>query len=147
MFSPTFYGIALILLGILAAPSFILSKTPEAKGVLDKIAPFQGWIGLVFCLTGLISVVQSLRYMSLLIKFVPVLWFTGLATGVMLVLLGFILAYPLIIRFASNNEQAKAKADQLIAKLAPMQGKLGLGGIVLGIWCVIASFTITPSLF
>jgi hypothetical protein len=36
------YGITLIVLSILAVPSLILSKKPEAKEYLDKFAPYHG---------------------------------------------------------------------------------------------------------
>ena len=38
-------GIVLVVLGALALPSLIAAKAPNAKDLLDKIAPYQGWIG------------------------------------------------------------------------------------------------------
>jgi len=38
------YGITLVLLSIIAVPSLILSKKPDAKELLKKIEPYQGWI-------------------------------------------------------------------------------------------------------
>ena len=48
-----FYGIQLILLSIIAVPSLILSKKPNAAELLAKIEPYQGWIGLIFCIGGI----------------------------------------------------------------------------------------------
>jgi hypothetical protein len=38
-----FTGLWLALLGILAAPNLIISKKPEAKEIIAKLAPYQGW--------------------------------------------------------------------------------------------------------
>lgn len=43
-------GIVLIVLGALALPSLIGAKAPGAKDLLDKVAPFQGWIGAIAAL-------------------------------------------------------------------------------------------------
>ena len=39
----------------------------------------------------------------------------------------------------SKNETAKKKGEELLAKLAPIQGKLGLFGIIVGVWTIVAS--------
>lgn len=36
------WGITLILLSILAVPSLLLSKRPDARELLEKIEPYQG---------------------------------------------------------------------------------------------------------
>lgn len=40
----------------------------------------------------------------------------------------------------SKNKQAKEKGAQMLEKLAPIQGKLGLARIVIGIWVIVAYF-------
>ncbi len=133
------YGITLIVLGILAAPSLLLSKKPNAKELLDKITPYQGWIGLAFCIWGIIGVIQAILAMGLLGSH-PIWWITWLAGSAVEAVLGFILGYGMINKYLlSNSEEAKKKGEQLLAKLAPIQGKLGLAGIVVGIWVIAAS--------
>ncbi|ONF85588.1 hypothetical protein BWD13_13515 [Leptospira santarosai serovar Grippotyphosa] len=39
----------------------------------------------------------------------------------------------------SKNEEAKKKGAELLAKLAPIQGKLGIFGIAVGVWTIVAS--------
>ena len=133
------YGISLIILGILAAPSLILSRRPDAKDLLDKITPYQGWMGLVFCVWGIWVIIQAVFKIGLLGSF-PIWWLTWISAGVLLALLGFILGYGMINKLVlSKNEEAKEKGEQLLAKLAPIEGKLGLFAIILGIWVIIAS--------
>ncbi len=133
------YGILLIILGILAVPSLILSKKPNAKELLDKITPFQGWIGIIFCIWGIWGIISCILGISLLSVW-PILWITSLLVAIVEAVLGFLLGYGLIVKYAlSKNEQAAAKGEQLMKKLAPMQGIFGIIAIVLGVWMIIAS--------
>lgn len=133
------FGITLIILGILAAPSLLLSKKPNAQELLDKITPYQGWIGLGFCVWGVISIVQAILRIGWLTTY-PIYWITYIAVAVVTAALGFILGYGMINKhLLSKNEEAKAKGEVLLAKLRPLQGKLGLAAIILGIWAIISS--------
>jgi hypothetical protein len=133
------YGITLIILGILAAPSLLLSKKPNAQELLDKITPYQGWIGLAFCFWGIWGVIQALLNIGWLGDW-PIWWITWLVGSALEAVLGFILGYGMINKLVlSKNEEAKKKGEMLLAKLAPIQGKLGLAGIIIGVWVIIAS--------
>jgi len=133
------YGITLIILGILAAPSLLLSKKPNAKELLDKITPYQGWIGLIFCFWGLWGVISAVLNISILGDW-PIWWITWIASSAIEAILGFILGYGMISKMIlSKNEEAKKKGERLLQKLAPIQGKLGLYGIIIGIWVIVAS--------
>lgn len=135
-----FWGITLIILGILAAPSLILSRRPDADKILGKITPYQGWIGIIFCFWGIYGIIWSVTTIPL-IAWAPVWWFTLLIGSIMEMILGFILGYGLIAKFIfSRSEAAKEKGAAIIAKLAPVQGTLGIIGIIVGIWVIIASF-------
>ena len=133
------YGITLIILGILAAPSLLLSKRPDAKEILSKIAPYQGWIGLVFSFWGIWGIIQAVINIGLLGSY-PIWWITWVAGSLVEAVLGFILGYGMINKLLlSKNEEAKKKGEQLLQKLAPIQGKLGLAGIIVGIWTIVAN--------
>lgn len=134
------YGITLIVLGILAAPSLLLSKKPNAQELLDKITPYQGWIGLVFCLWGVWGVISAILNMGLLSSW-PIWWITWIASSAIQAVLGFLLGYGMINKLLlSKNEDTKKKGEQLLQKLAPLQGRLGLIGIFVGVWVIVASF-------
>jgi hypothetical protein len=134
------WGITLIILGILASPSLILSRRPDAGKVLGKITPWQGWIGIIFFFWGIWGVISSLLT-AWAIALVPVWWFTLLIGSVMEMVLGFILGYGLIAKYIfSKSETAREKGEAIIAKLAPVQGVIGIIGIIVGIWVIIASF-------
>ncbi len=134
------WGITLILLSIIAVPSLLLAKKPNAKELLEKIEPYQGWIGLVFCFWGVWGVISAVLNIGLLATF-PIWWVTLLAGNIIEAVLGFMLGYSLINKFfLSKTAEGQAKGELLRQKLAPKQGKLGILGIIVGAWMIIASF-------
>lgn len=139
------WGITLILLSIIAVPSLLLAKKPNAKELLEKIEPYQAWIGMVFCfwgVWGIITAVLNLGWLTV----APIWWITFLAGNIISAVLGFMLGFGLINKYVlSKNDNAKEKADALRAKIAPKQGKLGLVGIIVGVWMIAASFIFTIS--
>ena len=137
------WGITLVLLSIIAVPSLILSKKPNAKELLAKIEPFQGWIGIIFCFWGVWGLLTAMLNLDWLTE-APLWWVTLLAGNLISVLLGFSLGSGLIHKlFLSKNETDRAKSEELRQKIAPKQGRLGIFGIALGIWMIVASFLYT----
>ena len=133
------YGITLILLGCLAIPSLILAKKPDAKALFDKIAPYQGIIGLVFAFWGVWGIIQCVLNIGLL-SAIPVAWGIWLLVSVVEAALGFILGYGLISKhMLSKNEAAAEKGEKLLQKLLPLQGTLGLIAIILGAVQIVVS--------
>jgi hypothetical protein len=131
------YGITLIILGLMASPSILLNKKPEAKELLDKLVPYQGWIGLVFAFYGAWITIHAILNINLLsVNFIW--WLTWFSAGVVQASLGFLLGYGMLQKLIfSKNEVAKEKAEELLKKLAPMQGKFGLFGVILGVWVIL----------
>jgi hypothetical protein len=131
-----FYGVWLVLLGVLAAPSIILSKRPDAAQALAKIAPYQGWFGAVSTLWGLWGIISLLLNMKM-IQHASIAWFTGLAVSALTAALGLLLGVGVLKTFI-KDPTAQAKMDETIARLAPKQGLMGLVAIGLGIWGILA---------
>ena len=137
-------GVWMLLLGILAAPNIIISKRPDAKEVIDKIAPYQGWIGAVSAIFGLWGVLYSIFHIRWLFH-IPIYWLTLTATGILQLSLGLLLGIGVIKSFL-KQPQAVEKLDLTVAKIMPFQGKLGLAAIVMGIWMIISSLLWRPTL-
>jgi hypothetical protein len=132
-------GLWLAVLGVLGASSIIIAKKPDAKEMIAKLAPYQGWIGVVSAFWGAWGVIQSVLHIGVWLKYAPILWATWLADSVVLLALGFILGVGTMKTFI-KDPKANEKMDQTLAKLLPYQGNLGLIAIGLGIWMVISSF-------
>jgi hypothetical protein len=131
-------GIWLALLGVLAVPSLIIAKKPNAKELIAKIAPYQGWIGAISALWGvwgIITAVLNLGWLSA----APIYWVTWLADSVLQAALGLILGVGVLKTFI-KDARAQSKMDETLAKLTPKQGVLGLTAIGVGVWMVVSSF-------
>ncbi len=131
------FGVWLIVLGVLGASNLIIARKPDAKELIGKIAPYQGWMGAVSALWGVWGLISAILSLGLLTTF-PIWWATWVATDVILVALGLLLGIGTLKTFI-KQPQAVEKMDMLVAKLAPKQGVLGLVGIGLGAWCLVAS--------
>lgn len=133
------WGITLVILGLLAVPSIVLSRKPNAKEIFNKVAPYQGWIGLVFAVIGVISLIQCLFAVGKL-GVTPLAWLIWLLTAAVETGLGFILGYSMIHKYAlSKNAAAQEKGAKVLSRLLPMQGTLGVIAIVIGIIQIVSS--------
>jgi hypothetical protein len=120
--------------------SLIVKKQPNAKELLDKLVPYQGWIGLVVCVWGVWTLIRVLMNISPLLHY-PIWLATFIATGVLEAALGFVLGYALISKYAlSSSPEAAVKGEQVRQKLVGIQIPLGLAGAALGVWCLLESF-------
>ena len=134
------FGLWLIVLGALAVPGLILSKRPDAKQILDKITPYQGWIGVISFLWGiygLISWLGMFRYLGLGVTWL-FYWVAFTACVVCLLVLGFILGIGVMKTFI-KDANAQAKMDQTLAKLSPFRNLLGLIALADGVVLIILS--------
>jgi len=130
----------LIVLGALAAASFIIAKQPNAKVALDKLAPYQGIVGAIAAVWGLWQLIVLLIHIGYL-PAAPVRYLIALAMVLLTVGLGFLMGFGLISKYAlSKNAEAAAKGEQLRAKLVTFQTPMGLAGIAVGVVGLIMIF-------
>src|SRR6476660_2949043 len=94
-------GILILLGGVLAASGLILSKSPNAKDLINKVTPYQGLIGVGLLGYGAYDLIVNIGHIADLFKFKPPLfslmmlgWFFGS------IILGIILGTPLIAKYA-----------------------------------------------
>ena len=133
-------GIITILGGILAASGFIIAKKPNAKELIDKIVPYQGWIGVVMFGWGVWECIHSLTGIALLSRF-PLRWIFWLLSGVADLGVGFLLGFALISKWIlSKDATALAKGQELRGKLVKIQVPLGFFAIVMGLAYLIFIF-------
>lgn len=126
-------GLITIAGGILAASGFIIKRKPNAQQLIDKLAPYQGWIGMVMFFWGVWETIHSVLGASLLASH-PLMWIFWLLSGVADLLVGFLLGFGLITHYAlSKNPTAMARGQQLRAKLVGIQAPLGALAVVMGV--------------
>jgi hypothetical protein len=113
----------------------------NAKELIDKLVPYQGWIGAVMFFWGIwetIAVVGNLSH----IADIGMLTFVFEAlVAVADLLVGFLLAFGLITKYAMGGNQMALEKGQLIrGKLATVQIPLGFLAIVMGVLYIVVSF-------
>lgn len=127
-------SIIALLGGIIAASPVIIAKKPNAKELIDKITPYQGWIGVLLAVLGLIGIIQMILHLSAF----SLVWLIGLASSVVQFVVGFLLGYGLISQYLLNkNETAKQKGQQLRLKLMKYQIPAGIVLIVLAVLSIV----------
>lgn len=131
-------GLWLMVLGVLGASNLIIASKPNAKELIGKLAPYQGWIGAISALWGVWGIISSVLHLGWL-TLAPIFWVTFLADSVLLFALGLLLGVGVLKTFI-KNPSAQAKMDQTITRLTPKQGMLGLIAIGVGVWMIISSF-------
>jgi len=133
-------GLWLIVLGVLAAANLIIARKPEAKELIGKLAPYQGWIGAISALWGAWGVISAILRIGWLAHARWLMtWIHWTANGALLLCLGLLLGVGVLKTFIKNPE-AQAKMDQVITKLTPYQGTLGIIAIGVGVWSILSIF-------
>ena len=109
-------------------------QKPNAQELIDKIIPYQGWIGVALTFFGIWGAFNLL----INIGSMGIGWMVGLAIAIVEFGVGFLLAYGLISKhLLEKNEEAKIKGQELRNKLIQYQVPGGLALIVLGILSII----------
>jgi len=131
------YGLFLIIIGALAAISLVTKVVKDSEKVLNMIVPFQGIIGVCAFIWGIWGVIYTILNLGWLGTW-PIWWITQLATSLVELVIGFILGYGLISKYAlSKNEEAKKKGEEILSKLAGYQTMLGIIAMAIGAWYII----------
>ncbi|HCR77627.1 MAG TPA: hypothetical protein DIW37_14720 [Chryseobacterium sp.] len=127
-----------ILGGLLASSSIIIAKKPNAKELIDKITPFQGWIGVILAFWGLWGLISSVLNIGNL----GLYWMIALVVAIVEFVMGFLLGYGLISKYLlESNETAKEKGNALRMKLTRYQIPAGLILLVLAILSLVLFIT------
>ena len=125
--------LTLIIIGAVAAAGFVENKIPQSKSAMDFIKPHSEWVGLVALVLGIFWLFRIIFHLGTMLKYVFVLTLIQIASNVLLIILGFLLAQPLIMQVAGKNKNVTDAADKMRDKFAPLKEKLGLAAIAMGL--------------
>ena len=125
--------LTLIVIGAVASAGFVENKIPQLKSAMGFIKPYSEWVGLVSLVLGLFWIFKILLHLGTMLKYVFVLTLIQLASNILLIILGFLLAQPLIMQLAGKNKGVTDAADKMKDKFTPLKEKLGLAAIALGL--------------
>ena len=123
----------LIVCGVLAAASWIVSKSPNAKQAIDKLVPFQGLLGVVLLAIGIVDFIRWLDVIKHSFKGGVLFGLTFWGTVLTAILLGFLLGMPQIAKWIPGDSPAETKALEMQKKLGVYSTIVGFLGIAFGI--------------
>jgi len=134
--------ILLILGSILAISGLIIAKKPDAKALIDKLAPYQAVIGVAMLACGLWWVLrfggQLMDVFKLNLLFAAAVW----GVIVVSIVLGALFGMPQIAKMIPGDSPAEQKALELSQKVAPYQVLLGLVGLASALAYLLYRFNI-----
>lgn len=132
----------LIVGGILAISGLIISKRPDAKAMIDKLTPYQAFIGVAMLACGIWWLLKWMGFLTDALRLKPL--FGASLWGVILcsILLGFLFGMPQIAKWIPGESAAETKASDFAKKVAPYQVILGLIGLGSSLLYLLYRFTI-----
>jgi hypothetical protein len=132
-------GIGLLLVGVLCLPSRIVKKRPEAQETITKITKYQGWIGNIAAIWGIVELIYALRWAGIMSLGLVALWLTMFIGSLLVVVVGVLLGFGMIQQNLLNKASADAqkKIQGVIDKVATIQVPLGYVSIAGGAWAII----------
>lgn len=132
-----YVSIALLLvLGFLGAIQLIAAREPRAQKFADKLAPYQGWIGVAGFAFGAFYFIRMLTSgWFTMLEFAPFAAIVALSATVLLIVLGAMFGVAILRQFA--GEEKAQKVEGLLTKLRPMQGAIGLASIACAVLILI----------
>jgi len=126
-------GLISIAGGILAASALIVAKKPNAKELINKLTPYTGWIGIVMFFWGIWGVINIFRFLGVLTHS-PMLLLFAIAIALSDLAVGFLLGFGLITKYTlKGSVVARARGENVRAKLVPYQATFGIISIVMGV--------------
>ena len=115
-----------VLGGILAMSSLFIGKSPQAAAQLEKLAKYQGWIGLTMFGWGVWELIETVLSLGLLGSR-PLLWVFWLAMAAADFSVGLLLGFGLISTYAfRGNQMAIEKGQRVRSMLVKFQVPLGI---------------------
>ncbi len=134
--------VSLLILGLVAASGFVEKKVPQSKTALDFVKPYASWVGLVSMVLGLYFSIKFIINLGTILKYVPIaLVVIKVASYLILVVLGLLLAQGLLRQLTGKHDKANESLDKMVDKFTPLKEKLGLAAIAAGLLNLLLNIT------
>jgi hypothetical protein len=123
--------------GILAASSLIVKASPNARQLVDKLAPYQASIGAIMFGWGVWETIHAVLNMGALAS-MPVTWICWMLVALTDLVVGFLLGFGLIAKYTMRgNQAALERSQQVRLKLATVQAPLGFVAVLTGLLYIV----------
>ena len=124
--------IVLIAAGILASSSLIIAKKPDARKLVDALAPYQAGIGIVLLFWGVYNafIWVGIGTMIKWLGAMPLLGITAWGALGSAIMLGVLFGLPQIAKWSASGA---ARGEVVAKKLAPFQTIIGFVAMASGL--------------
>lgn len=141
-------AVLLFVTAFVTLPSLISHKKEEGRALLQKITLVQGGIGGVLFIIALAAAISNgIALAGGLIKERGIVWWLSLLASDLVVLFtGFIVAFGLVERLIAlkGSAEAQERAGKMFFKLIEFQTAAGFFCLVLGAWNIVYDAMIYP---
>ena len=133
MLSLIVFGLLAIIAGALAAANFVIEKLPNTKEYIEKMIPYQAVIGAAALVLSVLKLLDAfaLKYVD---NFTFIINLCCIASTA---IVGFLLGFPMVQQFMANDENSKAKAEEIRKKLSAYQVIAGLIALGSGVYMLL----------
>ena len=132
MLSFIVFGLLAIIAGALAAANFVIEKLPNTKEYIEKMIPYQAVIGAVALVLSVLKLLDAFA-----LKMDNFSLIINLCCIASTAIVGFLLGFPMVQQFMANDENSKAKAEEIRKKLSAYQVIAGLIALGSGVYVLL----------
>jgi hypothetical protein len=126
--------------GILAMSSMLVARKPNAAQLIDKLVPYQGYVGTTMFFWGVWELIDCVRSLGMLGSH-PLVWGFWLVMAIADFSVGMILGFGLISTYAfRGNPTAIRKGQALRQTLVKFQVPLGFVAILTSLAYTVLNF-------
>ena len=132
MLSFIVFGLLAIIAGALASANFVIEKLPNTKEYIEKMIPYQAVIGAVALVLSVLKLLDAFA-----LKMDNFSLIINLCCIASTAIVGFLLGFPMVQQFMANDENSKAKAEEIRKKLSAYQVIAGLIALGSGVYVLL----------
>ncbi len=132
MLSFIVFGLLAIIAGALAAANIVIEKLPYTKEYIEKMIPYQAVIGAVALVLSVLKLLDAFA-----LKMDNFSLIINLCCIASTAIVGFLLGFPMVQQFMANDENSKAKAEEIRKKLSAYQVIAGLVALGSGVYVLL----------
>lgn len=132
MLSFIVFGLLAIIAGALAAANIVIEKLPNTKEYIEKMIPYQAVIGAIALVLSVLKLLDAFA-----LKMDNFSLIINLCCIASTAIVGFLLGFPMVQQFMANDENSKAKAEEIRKKLSAYQVIAGLIALGSGVYVLL----------
>ena len=128
-------ALAVIAGSLIALSGFIIAKKPNARQTFEKIAPYQGFLGVGLLVWGIYDLLRTIGHWGDYLR-IPGLKLFGVAVIAYVlseVIIGFCLGFGVIAKWIPGDGGAEKKGLEIQRKLLGFSMPIGVVGLVSGV--------------